>query len=95
MLSIQDLLDFCDLGHKEIEAIADHQRIPLVAAAELGQRLIQTDQGQIKLHSMLLDSMHSALARGEKERLLQLTEGFLSFHRQYPLTTLAYAQRSV
>ncbi len=91
MLSLQDLLDYCDLGHKEIEAIADHQRVSLVAAAEIGQKLLETSHGQIQLHNMMLDNMRHALAKGEKEKLVALTETFLNFSSQYPIRTPAYA----
>lgn len=85
MLSLQDLLDFCDLGHKEIEAIADHQRVPMMVAAEIGQKLLSTPEGHIQLHNMMLDNMRHALANGQTEHLVSLTETFLNFNRNYPI----------
>ena len=35
MLSIQDVLDYCDLDRGEIEAIAEHEHIPITLAAEM------------------------------------------------------------
>lgn len=86
MLSLQDLLDFCDLGHKEIEAIADHQRVPLTVAAEIGQQLLNSQEGLIQLHNMMIDNMRHALANGQKDHLISVTETFLNFHRNYPIT---------
>ena len=34
MLSMQDVLDYCDLDPGEIEAIAEHEHIPMTLAAE-------------------------------------------------------------
>jgi hypothetical protein len=39
MLSIQDVLDYCDLDSGEIEAIAEHEHIPLTLAAEMSESL--------------------------------------------------------
>jgi hypothetical protein len=38
MLSIQDVIDYCDLDRGEIEAIAEHEHIPDDLAAELSER---------------------------------------------------------
>lgn len=36
MLSYQDCLAFCGLEEEEIAAIAQHEHIPIIVAAELG-----------------------------------------------------------
>ena len=45
MLSIQDVLDYCDLDSGEIEAIAEHEHIPLTLAAEMSESLLCTPEG--------------------------------------------------
>ena len=42
MLTLVDCLDLCDLGREEIEAIAEHEHLPEVIAAELGNYLVHT-----------------------------------------------------
>ncbi|MBK7462449.1 MAG: hypothetical protein IPJ50_06610 [Betaproteobacteria bacterium] len=37
MLSMQDVIDYCDLDSGEIEAIAEHEHIPTMLAAELSE----------------------------------------------------------
>ena len=39
MLSIQDVLDYCDLDRGEIEAVAEHEHLPMTVAAEMGESL--------------------------------------------------------
>ena len=37
MLSMQDVLDYCDLDCGEIEAVAEHEHLPMAIAAEMGR----------------------------------------------------------
>jgi len=41
MLSLKDCLDFCDLDCSGIEAIAEHEHIPVIVAAELSNELLK------------------------------------------------------
>ena len=54
MLSIQDVLDYCDLDSGEIEAIAEHEHIPVTVAAEMSESLLCTPEGVCQLHVMIL-----------------------------------------
>lgn len=67
MLCLEDCLDFSDLDTEEIEAIAAHEHIPLICAAELGCELLKTPDGVRQLHSMVLDDMAQALEHGQME----------------------------
>ena len=44
MLSIQDVIDYCDLDRGEIEAIAEHEHIPVTVAAEMSELLLMSKQ---------------------------------------------------
>lgn len=68
MLCLEDCLDFCDLDDNEIEAIAEHEHIPLICAAELGCELLKTPVGVMQLHTMILDDFNNALEHGHTER---------------------------
>ena len=39
MLSMQDILDYCDLNDDVIEVIADHTGVPMIVAAEMSEYL--------------------------------------------------------
>ena len=43
MLSLKDCLDFCDMEQEEISAIAQHEHIPVIVAAELCDTLLHTE----------------------------------------------------
>lgn len=86
MLTLQDMLDFCDGAHPQAEAIAEEQKAPMAFAADLGRHLLTTPEGLGQLHYMMLDNMRHALENGHQDHLVSLTRIFLDFHRNYPLT---------
>jgi len=68
MLSLKDCLDFCDLDCSGIEAIAEHEHIPVIVAAELSNELLKTPEGIGCLHEMALDNLNQAMAQGDWEK---------------------------
>lgn len=85
MLSLRDLLDYCDLENEQIEAIAENQKLPPMFAAQEGDRLLSSPEGILKLHGMMVENMQAAIAAGQREHLARLTETFLNFQRNFPL----------
>ena len=65
MLTLDDCLGLCDLGREEIEAIAEHEHLPGVIAAELGNYLVHTANGQRAIKDIIRDDILAAQARGE------------------------------
>lgn len=85
MLSIQDVIDYCDLERGEIEAIAEHEHVPVVVAAELSEQLLCSPQGVCRLHSMIIENMEHALACGEYEHVKELSETYQHLQRTHPI----------
>ncbi|WP_374327412.1 hypothetical protein [Azonexus sp.] len=88
MLSMQDVLDYCDLDRGEIEAIAEHEHLPLAIAAELSEVLLGTPEGVYQLHAMILENMQQALAAGENERVIELMKTYEHLKRTHPLPSM-------
>ena len=63
MLSLQDCLDLSDLSEAELAAIVRHERIPPIAALEMGHRLIQTPAGVEALRRFILEDLAGAQRR--------------------------------
>lgn len=89
MLSLQDCLDFSDLDTGEIEAIARHEHIPLICAAEMGCELLKTHEGLRELHTIVLDDLNEALEQGEMERAGHWAEVYRHLQRAHPLGSQA------
>ncbi|NJD25612.1 MAG: hypothetical protein FIB06_09435 [Betaproteobacteria bacterium] len=85
MLSVQDLLDYCDLDRGEIEAVAEHEHLPIAVAAELGELLVSTPEGVMQLHAMIVENMQHALDCGHYEHVRELAATYQHLQRSHPL----------
>jgi hypothetical protein len=85
MLSLQDVIDYCDLDRGEIEAIAEHEHIPVTVAAELSEVLLCSPEGVCRLHTMIIENMTHALEQGEFERVEDLSKTYQHLQRTHPL----------
>lgn len=85
MLSIQDVLDYCDLDRGEIEAIAEHEHVPIAVAAEMSENLLCSPEGVFRLHSMIVENMQHALEAGHLEHVQDLAQTYQHLQRTHPL----------
>jgi len=72
MLSLQDCIALCELSEDEVLAIAHHERLPEIAAAELGNYLVRTPGGEMRIKSIIRDDIAEAHACGDRGRELAL-----------------------
>jgi hypothetical protein len=84
MLCLEDCLALCDLSEEEVLAIAHHERIPEIAAAELGNYLVHTPQGEMSIKSIIRDDIAEARANGDRSRELALKLMLRNFVLQHP-----------
>jgi len=85
MLSLEDCLEFCELEQDEVAAIAEHEHIPTIVAAEMGCALLQSEEGVARLHCMILDDIHVALEHGHVVHAGELATTYQHFQRAHPL----------
>ena len=88
MLTYEDCLAFCDLTEDEIEAIAEHEHIPAIVAMELGQYLVQSEDGVRKIKRIILDDIEAAKQHNELQRYLLLKatlQHFVDTHPDNPI----------
>jgi hypothetical protein len=84
MLSLDDCLALCDLTEDEVLAIAQHEHIPEIAAAELGNYLVHSPGGEMCIKSIIRDDLAEARARGDRARELTLLLVLHNFIMQHP-----------
>jgi hypothetical protein len=72
MLSYNDCVELSDLTEEEIEAIAQHEHLPEMAALELGSYLVHTQAGIPMIKRIILEDIEEARRRGHAEKVLQL-----------------------
>lgn len=84
MLSYQDCVELSDLTEEEIEAIAEHEHLPEMAALELGSYLVHTADGIPMIKRIILDDIDEERRRGHDEKVLQLKLVLKRFVENYP-----------
>ena len=72
MLTIEDCIGLCELTEAEIEAIAQHEHIPEIAALELGNYLVQTPKGEKRIKRMIVEDLALARAQNDVRRVVTL-----------------------
>jgi len=84
MLSLEDCIALSGLTEDEVHAIAEHEHIPEIAAAELGNYLIRSPDGELCIKVMIRDDIATAAAHGDQVRQLTLKMVLCSFIVQHP-----------
>ncbi len=72
MLSLEDCIAMSDLTAEEVEAIAMHEHIPLIVAAELGNYLAHTHGGAMQICKMIMDDIDQAYQHKDALRAARL-----------------------
>lgn len=84
MLSFEDCVALCGLTEEEVRAIAEHEHIPEIAAAEYAHYLITQPDGEMYIKAIIRDDIARAAACGERDRELALKLVLREFVRRHP-----------
>jgi hypothetical protein len=84
VLSLEDCLALCELSEDEVLAIAHHEHIPEIAAVELGNYLVHTPEGEMRIKAIIRDDLAEARAAGDRMRELGLKLMLRNFVLQHP-----------
>lgn len=72
VLTLEDCVGLCNLSEDEVLAIAAHEHIPEIVAAEFGNYLCSTPEGELCIKAMIQDDIAHAASSGNRERELAL-----------------------
>lgn len=86
MLTRDDCIALCDLTEDEIKAIARHEHVPLILAAEMGQYLIYQPDGVTRIRRIILDDIEAARAQQRYDDVRRLKAVLYHFARNHPAT---------
>ena len=84
MLNYEDCLAMSDLTEEEVAAIAEHEHIPQMAAAAMGNYLVHTPEGVPMLKRMIVEDIEEAKATGHWEHALELKMVLRHFVETHP-----------
>jgi hypothetical protein len=72
MLTMQDCIELSELTEEEILAIAEHEHIPEMLATELGNYLMQSPTGELRIKRMIVEDIEAARQAKDHSRVLRL-----------------------
>lgn len=85
MLTFEDCMALAELTEDEIAAIAEHEHLPAIVAAELGNYLVHDADGVPAIRRMILEDIEAARQRGDEPHALALKlvlKHFVETHQQ-------------
>lgn len=93
MLSLEDCLALCELSEEEVLAVAHHEHLPEIAAAELANYLVHTPEGEMRIKTIIRDDIAEACAGGDRTRELALKLMLRNFVLNHPRCEERHRQR--
>lgn len=85
MISLEDCVAMCGLDLEEITAIAEHEHVPRIAAAALGNYLLHKAGGEAEIRHMLVDDIRAALAENRLQHATELLMALRHFVSEHAL----------
>ncbi|PWT87777.1 MAG: hypothetical protein C5B56_09825 [Proteobacteria bacterium] len=84
MISMEDCIGLCGLDKDEVAAISEHEHIPEIAAAALGNYLLGQPRGGEAIRTMIVDDMRRALDEGRARHAAELLMALRHFLEHHP-----------
>jgi hypothetical protein len=84
MLTREDCLALCELDADVVDAIAEHEHLPEIVAAELGCYLVHTLEGELRIRRIILDDIDAARIAGNEDKARRLRQSLRAFARNHP-----------
>jgi hypothetical protein len=84
MLCLEDCIALSELTEEEILAIAQHEHIPEIAAAEMGNYLVHAPNGEQCIRAIIRDDIAAAAEGGDRVRELALKLVLRNYILQHP-----------
>ena len=84
MISLEDVIAFCDLTPDEVQAIAEHEHVADGIAAVLGRCLLQSMHGAAQIKAMLMDDIRTAVRRHDVPHARKLVSTLRHFLHEHP-----------
>jgi hypothetical protein len=86
MISLEDCIALCGLSADEVMAIAEHEHVPEIVAASIGNRLLQQRHGSERIRDMLRDDIRDAVRRRDFAHARDLLHALRHFLSEHPDT---------
>ena len=85
MISIEDCLGMCGLDRDAVAAIAEHEHVPEIEAAAMGNYLLHKAGGAAEIRKMLVEDVRTAAHRGDFAHAAELLGALRHFMERHPV----------
>ena len=84
MISLEDCIALCGLTRAEVDAIAEHEHIPEIAAATLARYMTCRPGGLEDVRRMIAEDIRAALDEGRSAHAAELVSALRHLLSQHP-----------
>jgi hypothetical protein len=84
MLTLQDCIAFSGLTPDQLDAVACHQHLPAVIAAEWAESVLESEGGIRLVEAVLVEEVACACAQGDRTCAERFRRGLEEFIRDHP-----------
>jgi hypothetical protein len=84
VLTLEDCIALSELTAEEVDAIAEHEHLPEIIAAELGNYLVHCADGTVRIRRMIGDDIATAQAHGDHAHAAKLKLVLKHFLETHP-----------
>jgi hypothetical protein len=85
MLTLDECIGWSDLDKDELDAIAEHEHVPLIVATELAANLLKTNRGVYRIHMMFKDNLAIAVERKQLPKIKSIEQAYKRFAAAHPM----------
>lgn len=84
MISLEDCIAFCGLDPDEVAAVAEHEHVSEIVAAEIAWDLLQHPGGAVAIRQLIVEDFRAALANGDRHHAAELLLTLRHFLHHHP-----------
>lgn len=85
MLQLTDCVAFSGLTDPQLEAVAVHQHLPMIIAAEWAENMVCCDEGCLMIEGMIEEEVEYARAKGDVRCAERYRDGLKEFLKEHPM----------
>lgn len=84
MITLQDCFDMCDMPEDVVVAVAEHEHLPCILAAELCRSLAGSADGLGRIYGCVADTIDQARAKRDERRCRRFEQALSELCAAYP-----------
>jgi len=84
MLTFEDCMGYADLDEGTVQALAEHEHLPVMVACEMAQALIHSKKGASTIRHLMEEDLLHAERQHRSDRVRQISIALARFNLTHP-----------